>query len=279
MDPATYQEILRYGEYVCGSLNCETVQKRALPEFVRLTGADMAGICLLDSRDRLTVVSAMSVPATIVHEFGAIAAPMTCPLFQQANAVRFPVHDTMLSAAKPYHETPHGAVLIRNGFEHALTAPLHHHGRVIGVVTVARRIGQPAFSMREARIADPLARFASIALANATAYEAATTARHDESVRAHRDGSVPVETIRFSQAQRAAARVVHGGVAAEVRETLSARELEVFELLATGLTNAEIGHELGIALNTVKQHVRRIYDKLGARSRVDAVRLIVSPAA
>jgi DNA-binding NarL/FixJ family response regulator len=52
---------------------------------------------------------------------------------------------------------------------------------------------------------------------------------------------------------------------------LTQRELEVLRLVAKGLSNREIGDELFISENTVKNHVRNILEKLHLHSRMEAV--------
>ncbi len=54
-------------------------------------------------------------------------------------------------------------------------------------------------------------------------------------------------------------------------EPLSQRELEILQLIAQGLSNREIGARLFLALDTVKGHNRRIYDKLEVQRRTEAV--------
>jgi DNA-binding NarL/FixJ family response regulator len=54
-------------------------------------------------------------------------------------------------------------------------------------------------------------------------------------------------------------------------DELTLREREVFRLITTGLSNAEIGQELFISGTTVKTHVTRVLQKLGLRDRVQAV--------
>lgn len=54
-------------------------------------------------------------------------------------------------------------------------------------------------------------------------------------------------------------------------EELTPRELEVLQLLAEGLPNKAIAHQLDISEHTVKFHVNAILSKLGAQSRTEAV--------
>ena len=56
---------------------------------------------------------------------------------------------------------------------------------------------------------------------------------------------------------------------------LSPRETEVLTAVADGLGNRQIGEKLGISENSVKMHLKRIFYKLGADDRTEAVNLAV----
>jgi len=63
----------------------------------------------------------------------------------------------------------------------------------------------------------------------------------------------------------------HNGVASRGRTDLTGRELEVLSLVGEGKTSKEIADDLFISENTVRNHVRNILDKLGMKSRFEAV--------
>ena len=87
------------------------------------------------------------------------------------------------------------------------------------------------------------------------------------SVGAAEDSAVEADAILM-------ARAPSSGVPAIV-ESLTAREIQVLELLAEGLSNKAIAGRLGISDQTVKFHVASISGKLGAVNRTDAVRKAV----
>jgi DNA-binding CsgD family transcriptional regulator len=54
---------------------------------------------------------------------------------------------------------------------------------------------------------------------------------------------------------------------------ITRRELEILELISLGMSNREIAAKLFVSENTVKTHSSRVFDKLGAKRRTQAVQL------
>jgi NarL family two-component system response regulator LiaR len=54
---------------------------------------------------------------------------------------------------------------------------------------------------------------------------------------------------------------------------ITRRELEILELIAQGMSNREIAAKLYVSENTVKTHSSRVFDKIGAKRRTQAVQL------
>ncbi len=104
-------------------------------------------------------------------------------------------------------------------------------------------------------------------------------------------GLLPLETVgseitRTAEAVAAGLLVVHPAFldglselvpvlrdAARSQPSLTAREIEVLNLIAHGLGNKEIADQLGISEHTVKFHIGSIFNKLDASSRAEAVTL------
>ncbi len=54
---------------------------------------------------------------------------------------------------------------------------------------------------------------------------------------------------------------------------ITRRELEILELISKGMSNREIAEKLFVSENTVKTHSSRIFDKLSAKRRTQAVQI------
>jgi DNA-binding NarL/FixJ family response regulator len=88
-------------------------------------------------------------------------------------------------------------------------------------------------------------------------------------------GGVPMSPV----AARAVLSLVRGAPAPAPRPAtsgesdLSPREREVVQQLGRGLTYEQVAITLGVSINTVRTHVRTVYEKLGAASKTEAVML------
>jgi len=83
-------------------------------------------------------------------------------------------------------------------------------------------------------------------------------------------GEAPLSRVMAGKLLRHLARHSRAVTLSTPPDLLSPRERAVLALVAEGLSNAEIADELGIAPNTVRNHLRSILDKLGLQNRVQA---------
>ncbi len=89
-------------------------------------------------------------------------------------------------------------------------------------------------------------------------------------LKAH-DGAELVGLIeRVAGGERIGLDNIRRGRRARAPDALSDREQEVLAMIAFGMSNAEIGRELFLSVDTVKTYVRRLYAKLGVKNRVQA---------
>lgn len=79
---------------------------------------------------------------------------------------------------------------------------------------------------------------------------------------------------RVAQGKRCLSAEISEEIAQHLgEEALTARELSILSALAQGWENKRIANTLGISAETVKSHVARIFEKIGARNRTEAIHI------
>ena len=81
------------------------------------------------------------------------------------------------------------------------------------------------------------------------------------------------EIIKYSKEIEQIETETKDDISADILQTLSSREKEIFDLIITGNSNKLIADSLNISVNTVKFHVKNIYEKLHIKSRKEAITL------
>jgi DNA-binding CsgD family transcriptional regulator len=121
----------------------------------------------------------------------------------------------------------------RHDHEHVMTGPIIYDGSLVGTLNLARDKGNPAFNGND--LADLSALCIHL--------------------------SAKIATLRAKPKT----------FKSPLASPLTARELQIAELVAQGLTNAEIAARLWIAQNSVKQALKRMFRKLGVSTRAEMV--------
>ncbi|HUC84947.1 MAG TPA: response regulator transcription factor [Candidatus Acidoferrales bacterium] len=93
----------------------------------------------------------------------------------------------------------------------------------------------------------------------------------EELLQAIRDVQAGGSPMSNSIARKVVASFQKAGQGGEKQALLSAREQAVLDCLAQGLAYKQIGDQLGISINTIRTHLRHIYEKLHVQSRTEAV--------
>ena len=93
----------------------------------------------------------------------------------------------------------------------------------------------------------------------------------EELLQAIRDVNSGGSPMSNSIARKVVASFQEADVAGENKHLLTAREQAVLDCLAQGLAYKQIGDQLNISINTIRTHLRHIYEKLHVQSRTEAV--------
>lgn len=150
-----------------------------------------------------------------------------------------PVHEALVTSPKVWT-----IICPRPDHWHVMAGPIVSHGQLVGVVGCTREQSMPAFDTQN------LADLSAICLHLST-----WTAMRSRSVSEGKSQHQLFKSVS----------------AAERSYRLTPRELQIAELVALGRTNAEIGNELWIQENSVKQALKRMFRKLGVSSRAEMV--------
>lgn len=92
-----------------------------------------------------------------------------------------------------------------------------------------------------------------------------------EAIREVHSGGSPMSGQIARMVVQSFSRPQPGGGGGSTAESLSKREAEILELLSKGYRYKEIAEMLFISMDTVRTHIRKIYEKLHVRSRTEAV--------
>ncbi|MCH9808687.1 MAG: response regulator transcription factor [Alphaproteobacteria bacterium] len=91
------------------------------------------------------------------------------------------------------------------------------------------------------------------------------------------DPSVLIDTIASVRQGRMSIPFIDiGALSDDPLENLTVREKELLRALANGWTNEQIASRIGISRNTVKYHLKNLYEKIGASNRAMAVAMYLS---
>jgi DNA-binding NarL/FixJ family response regulator len=93
----------------------------------------------------------------------------------------------------------------------------------------------------------------------------------EELLQAIRDVHSGGSPMSNSIARKVVASFQEANVVGEKKNLLTAREQAVLDCLAQGLAYKQIGDQLNISINTIRTHLRHIYEKLHVQSRTEAV--------
>lgn len=144
-----------------------------------------------------------------------------------------PVHEGLVTSPKAW-----AIICPRPDHWHVMAGPIVSHGQLVGVVGCTREQSMPAFNTQN--LADLSAICLHLSVWTATG--------RSRSVSEGKSQSQPFKSDR-----------------------LTSRELQIAELVALGRTNAEIGKEIWITENSVKQALKRMFHKLEVSSRAEMV--------
>lgn len=156
----------------------------------------------------------------------------------------------------------------RNDHAHVMSGPIITDGRVVGTLNLTRSDDAKAFDTHDLADLSALCLHLSTKLATIRAESANSKSTESKSTTSDpttSDSTTSDSTISESRKSKLV-----------LTNSLTPREQQIAELVAKGLTNAEIGKQLWITQNSVKQALKRMFRKLGVSARTEMVAKVFS---
>ncbi len=196
-------------------------------------GVKRWGIYLLDEQNHLAGFDVKGVSDAFVEQYEKIGRPVD-PVLKYVLEYHAPAHEELVLPAGGWKQSElYQLCCSQYDHEHIMTGPLVGHGQLIGTVQFARIGDTPAFNSSDLAGLSAVCTHLSACLAGLRRQPTFTPN--------------PGTTC------------------------LTPRELQIANLVAKGLTNAEIGAELWITQNSVKQALKRMFRKLEVSARTEMV--------
>jgi len=192
------------------------------------------GIYLGDSRNNLISSDVVGVDDNFIEQYQKIGRAVD-PVLKYVVKYHAPAHEELVLPQGTWKQSQlYQRCCVQGGHEHIMTGPIVNNGRLIGTVNFARVGDTPAFDIKDLSNLSAVCLHLSACLAN---------------LRSH-SSYLPSDVYQ---------------------KRLTTREMQIAELVAQGMTNIEIGNQLWISHNTVKQVLKKIFRKLEVTSRAEMV--------
>jgi DNA-binding CsgD family transcriptional regulator len=196
-------------------------------------GVQRWGIYLMDDENRLAGFDVVGVSDTFVERYEEIGRSVD-PVLQYVLEHHAPAHEELVLPVGGWKQSAlYQKCCSEYAHEHIMTGPIVGHGQLIGTIHFARINDTPAFSAND--------------LVNLGA------------VCTHLSACLAVLRIQSPVPPSL------------IFKRLTPREIQIANLVAKGMTNAEIGAELWITQNSVKQALKRMFRKLDVVARTEMV--------
>ncbi len=196
-------------------------------------GVQRWGIYLGDEENGLISYDVKGVSDRFVERYQQIGQSVD-PVLKYVLEYHAPAHEELVLPKGTWKQSQlYQRCCIEYDHEHIMTGPIIGNGKLIGTINFARVGITPAFNTHDLSNLSAVCLHLSACLANLRS-----------------------QTI-FNDNYRI--------------KLLTKREIQIANLVAKGLTNAEIGKELWISQNTVKQALKRMFRKLEVTSRTEMV--------